>query len=114
MTKREFLNAVIEANVNEELSAFAVAEIGKLDKRNEAKSSKPSKTAIANEPIKADIVKMLKEREEVATASEIAEALGLTTQKVSALCRQLVEGGTLTATEVKVPKKGKVKAYHIA
>ena len=111
MTKREFLNAVIEANVNEELSAFAVAEIGKLDKRNEAKSSKPSKTAIANEPIKADIVKMLKGREEVATASE---ALGLTTQKVSALCRQLVEGGTLTATEVKVPKKGKVKAYHIA
>ena len=113
MTKREFLNAVIEANVNEELSAFAVAEIGKLDKRNEAKSSKPSKTAIANEPIKANIIEFLADKENV-TASEIAEALELTTQKVSALCRQLVEGGKLTATEVKVPKKGKVKAYHIA
>ena len=43
MTKREFFNAVINANVNEELSAFAVAEIEKLDKRNQAKSSKPSK-----------------------------------------------------------------------
>ncbi len=113
MTKREFLNAVIEANVNDELSAFAVAEIEKLDKRNQAKSSKPSKTAIANEPIKEAIVATLTEKGGL-TASEIGVALEITTQKASALCRQLVENGKLTATEVKVPKKGKVKAYAIA
>ncbi len=113
MTKREFLNAVIEANVNEELSAFAVAEIEKLDKRNQAKTSKPSKTAIANEPIKEAIVATLTEKGGL-TASEIGVALEITTQKASALCRQLVENGKLTATEVKVPKKGKVKAYAIA
>lgn len=113
MTKREFLNAVIEANVNEELSAFAVAEIEKLDKRNQAKSSKPSKTALANEPIKEAIVAALTEKGGL-TASEIGVALEITTQKASALCRQLVESGKLTATEVKVPKKGKVKAYAIA
>lgn len=113
MTKREFLNAVIEANVNEELSAFAVTEIEKLDKRNQAKTSKPSKTAIANEPIKEAIVATLTEKGGL-TASEIGVALEITTQKASALCRQLVENGKLTATEVKVPKKGKVKAYAIA
>lgn len=113
MTKREFLNAVIEANVNEELSAFAVAEIEKLDKRNQAKTSKPSKTALANEPIKEAIVATLTEKGGL-TASEIGVALEITTQKASALCRQLVENGKLTATEVKVPKKGKVKAYAIA
>lgn len=112
MTKREFLNAVIEANVNEELSAFAVAEIAKLDERNKAKSSKPSKTAIANEPIKVAIVDFLADKEN-AIASDIAVGLEISTQKASALCRQLVEDGKLVATEVKVPKKGKVKAYHI-
>ena len=113
MTKREFLNAVIEANVNEELSAFAVEEIAKLDKRNQAKSSKPSKVAIANEPIKKAIVDVLTEKGGL-TASDIGVALEITTQKASALCRQLTEGGVLVATEVKVPKKGKVKAYNIA
>ena len=48
------------------------------------------------------------------TASDIGVALEITTQKASALCRQLTEGGVLVATEVKVPKKGKVKAYSIA
>jgi len=113
MTKREFLNAVIEANVNEALNEFAVAEIAKLDKRNEAKSSKPSKTALANEPIKEAILAFLADKENT-IASDIAVGIEVTTQKASALCRQLVEDGKLTATEVKVPKKGKVKAYNIA
>ena len=34
MTNREFFNAIINANVNDELTAHATAELEKLDKRN--------------------------------------------------------------------------------
>ena len=47
-------------------------------------------------------------------ASEIAVALEISTQKTSALCRQLVENGTLNAEDVKVKGKGKVKGYTLA
>ena len=46
-------------------------------------------------------------------ASAIAEKVEISTQKASALCRQLVESGKLSVEEVKIPKKGKQKAYRI-
>ena len=113
MTTREFLNAVIEANISDELNDQAQAMIANLDKRNAKRASTPSKTAVANEPIKASIVDLFVNGGNK-TASEVAVALTITTQKASALLRQLVENGTLTSTEVKVPKKGKCKAYALA
>ena len=46
-------------------------------------------------------------------ASAIAERLEISTQKVSALCRQLVESKKLKVEDVKIPKKGKQKAYMV-
>ena len=110
-TKREFLKGIVEgAVVTAEQAAFAVKEIEAIDKRNEKRKATPSKTAVANEPIKADIVKAL-EGKGPTPASALALAVGITTQKASALARQLVEAGTLEAFEVKVKGKGKVKAY---
>ena len=110
-TKREFLKGIVEgAVITAEQAEYAVAEIAKLDKRNEKRASTPSKTAIANEPIKADIIKAL-EGKGPTPAAAIGTALGITTQKASALARQLVEAGTLEVFEVKVKGKGKVKAY---
>ncbi len=113
MTNREFFNAIVSANVSDELTAFAQEAIAKLDKRNEARSSKPSKVALANAPIKEAIVAFLTENAN-AVAADIATGCEITTQKASALCRQLVEDGVLTSEEVKVPKRGKVKAYRLA
>lgn len=113
MTNREFFNAIVSANVSDELTAFAQEAIAKLDKRNEARSSKPSKVALANAPVKEAIVAFLAEHAN-AVASDIATGCEITTQKASALCRQLVEDGMLTSEEVKVPKRGKVKAYRLA
>jgi Fic family protein len=113
MTTREFLNSVISANISDDVTAQAQAMIANLDKRNAKRASTPSKTAVANEPIKASIVDLFAKGESK-TASEVAVALTITTQKASALLRQLVENGTLTSTEVKVPKKGKCKAYTLA
>lgn len=112
MTNREFFNAIINANVNDELTAHATAELGKLDKRNAQRSSKPSKTQLENEPIKARLLEILAVKP--MTASEIHEVdAGLSTQKISSLCRQLVEAGKLAVEDVKIPKKGKQKQYHI-
>ena len=114
MTKREFLNAVI-ANVDViEIADFAKAEIEKMDARNAKRSHTPSKTAIANEPIKAKIVEFLGSKEEPIVASVIAGELEISTQKASALCRQLVTDGQLSAVEVKVKGKGKQKGYSVA
>lgn len=118
MTKREFFNEVIavidgtsEVNVLE-LKEFAKAEIVKLDERNANRSSKPTKTQIENEPIKEKILEILSTGERM-VASAIAERLEISTQKASALCRQLVESKKLKVEDVKIPKKGKQKAYMI-
>ena len=118
MTKREFLNEVIavidgtsEVDVLE-LKEFAKAEIVKLDERNANRSAKPTKAQIENKSIKEKILEVLSTGEKM-VASAIAERVEISTQKASALCRQLVESNKLKVEEVKIPKKGKQKAYSI-
>jgi len=106
MTKRDFFNAVITSVDNTELVDFAKSELEKMDTRNAKRASTPSKKSVENEPIKDAIKSVL--TDEPQTASEIAEKVEISVQKASALLRQ-IEG--LTVTEVKVPKKGKCKAY---
>ena len=114
MTNREFFTAIASnATLSAELVEFATEAIAKLDKRNASRSSKPSKTAIANEPIKASIIEYVTAHAN-ALASDIATACKISTQKASALCVQMVKDNVLTVCEVKVPKKGKVKAYSLA
>ena len=115
MTNREFFTAIAAMeNLSEELIQHAEAELEKLNKRNAARAAKPTKAQKENEPIKEEIVKFLTEKGGFHTASEIMEACEISVQKASALCRQLVEEGALTVQEIKVPKKGKQKAYAIA
>lgn len=112
MTTREFLTTIASMeDLNEELIQYAKAELKKLDKRNAARAAKPTKAQKENEPIKEEIVKFLTEKSGFHTASEIMEACEISVQKASALCRQLVEEGALKVREIKVPKKGKQKAY---
>lgn len=114
MTRRDFYNSIINGTVNDEVIEMAKAEVAKLDATNEKRKSTPSKTAIANAPIKEAIVKLLTESKGAMCASDVGASLELTTQKASALLRQLQDEGTVTATEQKVPKKGSVKFYGIA
>lgn len=118
MTSRDFYTAIASNEaVSADLRDYATEQIAKLDAKNAKRSSKPSKTQVANEPIKTAIVECLTANGQ-ATASEIATALSteetpVTTQKVSALCRQLVAEGLLSVADVKIPKKGMVKAYSV-
>lgn len=117
MTSRDFFTAIASNEaVATDLREYATEQIAKLDAKNAKRTSKPSKTQLANEPIKAAILAYLTEKGTAETAPNIAVALSteeapVTTQKVSALCRQLVADKAVEQTEVKVPKKGVLKAY---
>lgn len=113
MTNREFFEKVEKGEITEEVKKHATEAIAKLDKRNADRKEKPSKTALANEPIKASILEYLVGKSEV-VASAIGEALGISTSKASALCGQLVVEEKVVASEVKIKGKGKVKGYTLA
>ena len=121
MATREFVAAVATsegiANIAPELTEEASARIAKLDAANAARkakaSSKPSKTALENEPIKAAILAHLADMTEPLSAAELGEALDITTAKAASLCGKMVKEGVLERIEVKVPKKGKVNKYSV-
>ena len=116
MTSREFFTAVIEGKINDEIKEFAQLQIEKLDSKNAKRKTTESKTQKENKDIKTSLLAIM-EKDKVYTASEIAgmKIEGITsTQKASALLRQMVETGTLTSEEVKVKGKGKVKGYRLA
>lgn len=109
MTRREMFEAIVNHNITDEVVAMAMDELVKMDERNARRKGKPSKNALANEPIKAHILEILTDTPMVASA--VAEEVGISTQKASALLRQ-IDG--LVVTEVKVKGKGKVKGYALA
>jgi hypothetical protein len=47
-------------------------------------------------------------------ASDIAKAMEISTQKASALCKLLVDNGTLAVGDKKIKGKGTVKEYSLA
>lgn len=112
MTTREFLNAITtNDSLSAEIREFAAAEIGKMDGRNEARKAKPSKEQLANMETKRTILaKMTKPM----FAAEIATACGITVQKASGLCVQLVKDGSMTVEDVKVKGHGTLKRYAVA
>jgi len=113
MTNREFFEKVIATTVDEEIKDFATSAIAKLDERNAKRNSQPSKKALENAPIIAEIVKFVGENANK-TAPEIATAVGVSTQKASSLCVQLVKDGQFKSTAIKVKGKGEMKAYSLA
>ena len=113
MTNREFFNAVKDNKVTAEVIAFAEQSIAKLDERNAKRVGKPSKKSIENEPIKAQILSFIADRNEPCTAMAIGEALNLSTYKVSGLCTRMLASGEIERIEVKIPKVGKRVAYKV-
>lgn len=113
MTMRTFLESVVSGNITADVVAKAKAEIAKLDATNAKRAEKAKEKAAENLPIKNAIYEYLvangtKTTTEVASGVAVLEG---SVPKASAMCRQMVEEGRLTSSEVKVPKKGKQKAY---
>ena len=113
MTKREFLTAVSNGEMTDELKDFATTEIEKMDNSAAARAAKPSKAQLENAPLVDRIVNEILGTEPK-TATEVAEVLEVNVQKASALLRMAVAQERAVQTEVKLPKKGKAKAYSLA
>ena len=87
--------APVEGEVAERLTALR----GSLAKRSASKSGKPTKTQIANEGLKERILEVL--TSEGVTAKAVGEALEVSSQKASALLKQLVDTGKVAKETVK-------------
>lgn len=107
MTQREFLQNVIAANVNEEMTAYATEAIAKLDKRKET----PSKTAIEFEKLTMDIYDQL-DKNTTYTAMTVGEQFNISTQKATAVLKALVERyNKMKVENIKGEKSRSVKGY---
>ena len=112
MTNREFLNSIINANINDDITAYAQGEIAKLDAKNDKRRNTLTKEQKANAEMQGSILEIL--RDGSAVASEIASKLGVSTQKASALLQLLVKDGSVSVADLKVKGKGSVKSYTLA
>lgn len=115
MTNREFYEAVVNANVSEELTAFATEAIAKLDKTNEARKEKTAEKAAAKEAEKAPIREAIFAviTTEGKTASTLIEEAGvdIKPQAIPSLIKPLIEAGKVIKTDIKVKGKGAVRGY---
>ena len=109
ITKKDRFNQLLniaEVKANADLVAFIEHEIELLAKKNASTGErKPTKTQIANEGIKAEILETLEGSTEGVTCSELLKlnpALAeYSSQKIVALIRQLVSEGKASREVVK-------------
>lgn len=105
MTKRDFYNAIVKANVADEVKAFAEKAIADLNAKNSARAVKAAeKRAEVNEPLVAKFNEILADGKEH-FAADVAEALGVKVAKAAVIAK------LAGADKVKV-KVG--KAYRMA
>lgn len=113
MTTREFLNAVIAANVSDDITTYATDAVNALDARNEKRKETRANSAKVkeNEALKLDALKRIPS--DGIMSSALAEQMGLTTAKAAAILRLLKQDGKVTTEEIKV-KGRKVMNYRLA
>lgn len=120
MTARDFFKAIASNDsVAPIYREYATAQISKLDDKNKSRAGKTSKTDLAkqaeNNALKEKILTLLADKGATMVAADIGRQCdNITTQKASALLRQLVESGKINSREVSVKGKGKMKGYSIA
>ena len=112
MTNREFFTAIVSANINADLTAHALAEIGKLDKKNAKRKATEGEIKTENKPIAEAIVTALANGSMI--SSDLAKAIGQSVQKTNGVAGEMVKLGMLTKSKVKVKNKGEVTAYALA
>ena len=116
MTKRDYFNALSELVTNAnptnaaDILAFIDHEVELLDKKNGYKSSKPTKSQLANEGLKATLLEVMAEVDKPATITELQRADtrlafdengSISNQRLSALLRQMIDSGTVVRTTEK-------------
>lgn len=106
MTRREFFQAVANNEITEEVIAFAVEAIDKMDAQNIKRKEKPTKAQIENAELVEKMVEMFAGQSKV-LAHDIAEKMEITTSKATALCRMAVKEGKIAVDDAVVNKSVK-------
>lgn len=114
MTKREFLQTVAQAGISEEVEAYALESIAKMDAELAARKAKKTPAQLKNEAAMQKLYDAMEDTGIKMTAAEAAEFLGVSTQKASAYFRMLGAQGMVTSTDVKGPAGRYIKSYVVA
>lgn len=119
MTERELLTAIVNGEpITDKMQEKAQLMLTALDKKNSKRKENGTKTQRENAEIKETILVAMqsdeieKEENDYVTAKSVSKYLECSTQKTSALLKQLVESEELEISEIKT-KSGKVKGYRL-
>ena len=113
-TAREFYNAIVNGSaITPDMVDFAKSAIEKMDTKNANRRSTLSKAQVANEGIKTDIIAYMTENGKQ-SAKSLADYFEVSTQKISALMKQMVDSGTVTVVKDKFAGSStKVNVYSL-
>ena len=111
MTKREFLNSVINGTLNDETAAFAAHELEVMANAQAKRKDKPTKAQLENAPLADALYEAM--GAQAYTATEIVglgvEGIG-STPKATAVLKVLAADGRVTVGEGR-SKNSIVKTY---
>ena len=118
MTNRDFYNAIMNADVNEELKAFAADALQKMDDTNEVRRAKQVEKATEKEaakaPLRQALVDVMTAEPKTATMLIAEAGVELKPQAIPSLLKGLVAAGTIEKVDMKIKGKGTQKGYRIA
>jgi hypothetical protein len=101
MTQRDFYNAIIKADVAQELKDYASAQVQALNNKNSARNVKTrAKKDAVNAPLLAQINALLADGK-THTCAEISAYTGANSPKIAALVKPFVDNGTIVKETVK-------------
>ena len=99
ITYIDAINAALTADLANEVKDKLTALRDQIAKRNATKSDKPTKTQRENAEVKARILECLTHTLQGLRCGEIANEIGISGQKCSALLSQLVKSGEVVKRE---------------
>lgn len=112
MTKREFLNSIINGTLNDETAEFAAKELAQIDAGLEKRRNTLSPTQEANLKLVEVLVAQLGDEPMTATMVYNLGIDGVTSiQKANSLLGMAAREGLANVVEVAVKGKGKQKGY---
>lgn len=114
LSARGALEMIKKGDITPEVVAWAEHELEKLEARNEAARKRAETKREADLPLLNSLMEALPlSEEEAMSASELGAIVGISTAKVTALMRRIIEDGAAGSVEIKSKAKsgGKCKGY---
>lgn len=116
MTNREFYNSIATIeSIPEELRAFALDAIAKMDHTNEVRKAhsaeKAAEKQAEKQPIRDALYAVIGAEGKTATELIALAGLDIKPASVPSLLKPFVDAGAVLKVDVKVPGKGKQRGY---